>query len=421
MNPVSAATEALDLAVWPLFAAMEKRGILVSFERLDALKKDVEAQYEESLALLEEFAEEPLDPHSGDKVADWMSRQGMTGKKTPSGDRLATDERSLSAQDHPALDCVLQARGLQKLKSTFIEPTWELAQQDKLSDSLCGVIHPHFRLTKVRSGRVSTENPNLLAFPSRDAMGKKIRSCFVARPGHVMVSADYSQLEPRLVTAFSGDPKLLSVYDNDKDLYDSVAADLGIIRQAAKIVTLGVFYGMEKKRLHEQLMLAGCVEGNPPRPIFDEEACGAMIQRWFSTYAQVKSLVNEVVRKAKQNGGWATTAGGRGRFLPALFIDGHGWPAEKLRQEAERQAFNHLIQGSGMEELKRAMNRVDQNVPDFHMLLAIHDELLGEVEEKHRDKIGEWLKGSMEVTVRDKGRVRLKTSCSIADDWGGTK
>lgn len=409
--------ESLDLSVWPIFYRMSRRGLMVSFERLEALLAEVRAKKEEQLFLCGEFAGRPLNPNSGDDVGAWLAEQGFMGKHTKTTHRLATDERSLSQYDHPAIDCILQYRGLNKLEGTFILPVIAKAEQDRVENTLCGVVHPRWRLTKVRSGRVATEDPNLLAFPSRDEMGKKVRSCFVARPGYKLVSADYSQLEPRIVAALSGDPRLLRIYAENRDLYTEIAGDLGVTRTAAKILTLGILYGMGAGRLHEQLLMSGC-RNDDGSPTYDEFACEALIEKWFNTYPGVRRLVNATIAKARASSGWAFTHGWRGRLLPGLFLEGKYWPNAKLREEAERQCFNHLIQGSGMECLKEAMVRIDQaNLPDVYPMLAIHDELIYEVPE-----------GSVfaaaaiaEKMTRDFCGVTLKVSVSEAGDWGSLK
>lgn len=409
--------EALDLSVWPIFFRMSRRGLMVSFERLEALLAEVRAKKDEQLFLCGEFAGRPLNPNSGDDVGAWLSEQGFTGKQTKTTHRLATDERSLSQYDHPAIDCILQYRGLNKLEGTFILPVIAKAEQDRVEGSLCGVVHPRWRLTKVRSGRVATEDPNLLAFPSRDEMGKKVRSCFIARPGYKMVSADYSQLEPRIVAALSGDPKLLRIYAENRDLYTEIASDLNVTRTAAKVLTLGILYGMGEHRLYEQLLLSGC-RNDDGSPTYDEHSCGTLIEKWFNTYPGVRKLVDATINKARASNGWAFTHGFRGRFLPGLFLEGRYWPNAKLREEAERQCFNHLVQGSGMEQLKMAMVRVDQAaMPDVHGLLAIHDELIYEVPEESvfaAPAIAEKMACTFEG-------VELKVSVSEAGDWGSLK
>ena len=235
-------TEELDLKTWPIFFAMSKRGLLVSFERFEELAMDVEGQIEEQRELLDQLAE-GVNPASPASVAGWLEANGFfTGKRTKGG-QVSTDERSLSQlPKHPVIDAILEYRGLTKMLSTFIDPTITMAKRDPAPGG--GIVHPKWRLTRVRSGRVATEDPNLLAFPSRTELGKKVRSCFVARPGYRMVSVDFCQLEPRIVAGLSGDPKLLRIFAEDRDLYTEIATEIGVERQTAKILTLGILYGM---------------------------------------------------------------------------------------------------------------------------------------------------------------------------------
>jgi len=270
---------------------------------------------------------------------------------------------------------------------------------------------------------VACEDPNLLAFPVRDDLGKRVRSCFVARSGFSMCSVDFSQLEPRIVAAFSRDPKLLEMYASGRDIYQETATALGVSRLVSKILTLGIIYGMGAARLEEQLMQAGCVDSEG-LAVYDLPACEALIQRWFETYPWVAEFIKDTVAKARYASGWAYTEDGRGRYLPGLFLTGDGWPAGKLREEAERQAFNHLIQGTGMEQLKKAMIRVVSEVPprcppDVHMLLAIHDELIFEVPECAADTYAKNLSGI--ISVPDFHGVELKTTTAVGPDWGSLK
>src|SRR3990167_1526410 len=214
---------------------MSQRGLLVSIPKLEELLANVRAQMAGQLAVIDAIAGRQINPSSGDEVADWMIGVGLTGKSTRRRKRLATDERSLAGHDHPVLKAVVEYRGLRKLETTFIEPVIQMAS--KTFDS---VIHPRWRLTKVKSGRPAMEDPNLLAFPSREEMGRKVRDCFIARPGYRLLSSDYSQLEPRMTAALSQDSKLLHIFSSGIDLYDGVKADLGVpSRQVAKTLTLG--------------------------------------------------------------------------------------------------------------------------------------------------------------------------------------
>lgn len=409
--------EMLDLATWPIFYRMSQRGLLVSWMKLDALLSYVRDQMQQEFEITQILAGRQINPMSGDDVAKWMIEQGMHGKKTMGG-RLSTNERALEQHDHPLLDAVLEYRGLKKLETTFILPTMQAAKKHPEYLMHGGVVHPKWRLTKVRSGRVACEDPNLLAFPSRTELGKRMRSCFVARTGYKFVSVDYSQLEPRIAAGLSQDERLLKIYNEDRDLYTEVAADLGVSRTVAKTLTLGTLYGMGGMKLYESLIAAGCVSGEPPIPDYDLDKCEDLLEQWFNTYSGVKRLVAQTIEAAKDNEGWAVTVGGRGRLLPGLFVQGWGWPCGKIREEAERQCFNHLIQGTGMECLRKAMLAVDASPWGYYPLLAIHDELIYEVPAGDAEA---WAKGISHTMEGEFHGVTLKTTASIADNWGELK
>ncbi len=394
------ASEQLDLAVWPMFYEMTRRGIKVDMGKLMWLQHEVSM----SLALSTGQLPEEIEFTKPRTIAAWMESQGLQGKRTKSGP-LCTDERSLAIHDDPDLNRVLECRGLAKLLNTFIEPTMDLVLEN--GD---GAVHPRWKLTRVRSGRVACEKPNLMAFPARDPIGLKVRKCFIARPGHTLVSVDFSQIEPRTVAALSRDPKLLTIYRDGRDIYKETGLSLGISRDAAKIVTLGVLYGMEERRLQEQLKLAGME--------YSIEQCEALIDNWFRTYPQVRELANDVCTEARSTGA-ARTDDGRLRFLPGLYLSGNRWPEGKLREEAERQAFNHLIQGTAQEHMKRAMVRVD-GIDGAYPLLQLHDELVFEVD-LEKGTAAFWASTLAYKMATVWQGMHLKTSSKAADSWGDLK
>lgn len=420
--------EQLDLAVWPLLYTATKRGLLVDRERLKTLQTRVEAEMETALARLESLTGKSINPNSGVQVAAWMEDEGLSGKLTRGKDRLSTSERDLKLHVNPVIDSVLEYRGLSKLKSAFILPTLGYSAFD-------GRIHPKWKPTRVASGRLACgkegavktyslwDSPNLMAFPTRDEIGREMRRCFIADPGYTYFSIDFSQIEPRLAAAISKDPELLTIYREGRDIYTEVArklfgvekVDKQLHRLPAKIVTLGVFYGMGERKLYEELLRWGC--GTPEKPLFDIEACGGLIEKWFETYAGVAALVDQTLAEARRAGGWASTALGRRRFLPALFLPGMRYPESKLREEAERQVFNHLIQGTAQEQMKFAMLRVWPAAQrrEFEPLLQIHDELVGQTLFPETVKT---LANTMQ-TVYD--GVDLLTEWTTGDSWGSLK
>lgn len=429
--------EALDLAVWPIFERMTARGLRVDVGKLTGLKADVEDELAAQEAALGAYAGRELNPYSPDDVGAWLKAEGLEGRRRTKGGAVATDERALAqlTDVHPVPGCVLECRGLRKLLGTFIDPTLDMAAKHD------GVVHPRWRLTKVKSGRPSMEDPNLLAFPNRDAWGKKVRDCFVARPGYMLVSVDFSQVEPRVAAALSGDTALIRVFAEGRDLYADMARRIFKLhepdavfktepyntryRQPAKTIMLGcVLYGMQAQLLHDTLIKVGC--GTPSEPFYDLAACEDFVRKRFEPYPRLKDLAYAVAREAREADGWATTRGGRGRFLPALFVKGWRWPASKMREEAERQAFNHRIQGTAQEIMKMAMLRVEAEMrgrlEPVAPLLQIYDEMVYEVEvATGHVRAEEWaasLAAKMTTTLEG---VEIKTSWSVAESWGGLK
>lgn len=439
----SVTPEQLDLAVWPIFARMTERGLRVDLSKLTSLRAEVVEELDAQEAALWAYAGRALNPYSPEDVGKWLYAEGLAGKRRTRTGAVSTDERALSQLVglHPVPECVLECRGLRKLIGTFIDPTLEISYRHG------GVVHPRWRLTRVKSGRPSCEDPNLLAFPTRDKYGKRVRECFVARPGHRLVSVDFSQIEPRVAAALSQDTALLEVFRSGRDLYADMARRVFRLpdhdamfkleplytrcRQPAKIIFLGcVLYGMQAELLHDELIKFGCgtaadpfyplrhdedcvCKGAGPCPVF---TCEDFVRHRFEPYPAVGRLVEETARLARAADGWAETRGGRRRFLPALLIDGHRWPAAKLREEAERMAFNHLVQGTAQELMKEAMLRVDGMAP--FPLLQIYDEMVYEVEASFADEVAPALAATMATCLDG---VEIATAYSVADSWGNLK
>jgi DNA polymerase-1 len=417
--------------------AMTQRGLLVDQSALDALQRKAVDRMEKVLADLEREVGHPINPNSGIQVAEWMEDEGFLGRMTPKGDRLSTNEKSLRLHVSPVIDLTLEYRGLQKIVGTYIEPTRGYSRFD-------GRIHPRWKPTRVASGRLACgreraskegytqwDSPNLMAFPVRDDWGRALRACFVADPGYTMFSVDYSQIEMRNMAALSQDPKLLRIFRENRDIYAETVPELfgvdippdwkdnsewkATYRTPSKVVTLAVGYGIQGRSLFEQLLLWGC--GTPDNPRFPLETCDPLIERWYSIYEMAQARMHDVCDKARREGGWVSTELGRRRFLPALFYRGRRYPQSKLRAEAERQAFNHEVQGVSQEDCKRGMLRVwpRAEAGEFEPLLQIHDELVGQTRDPG---IVPELAAAMQS---ERGGVVLKTEWTTGENWAELK
>lgn len=432
MTPV----EQLDYAVWPMLHAMTARGLRVDQSALDTLQRRAVDRMAAILAELEALVGHPINPNSGVAVAAWMEEEGFEGRMTAKGDRLATNEKALRLHVSPVIDLTLEYRGLQKIVSTYCEPIRAYAAWD-------GRIHPRWKPTRVASGRLACgrekpekvvsrwDSPNLMAFPAHDEWGKALRACFVADPGYTMFSIDYSQIEMRNAAALSQDAELLRIYREKRDIYaETVPALFGVpipdnwreddewktaYRLPSKIVTLAVGYGIADRSLFEQLLRMGC--GTPDNPRFPLEACDPLIERWFAKYVGVRELGNRVCAGARANEGWVETEMGRRRFLPALFYTGRRYPQSKLRAEAERQALNHLIQGTSQEDCKRGMLAIWPLAEQggFEPLLQIHDEVVGQTKDP---SVVPELAAKMQS---ERGGVTLLTEWRTGEKWSEVK
>jgi DNA polymerase-1 len=265
-----------------------------------------------------------------------------------------------------------------------------------------------------------------MAFPAHDEWGRALRDCFVADPGYTLFSIDYSQIEMRNMAALSQDAELLRIYREERDIYtESVPALFGVpvpaditpawkneYRLPAKIVTLAVGYGIQGRSLFEQLLRMGC--GTPDAPRFPLEACDPLIDRWYAHYSGARAKMRAVCDEARAAGGWVLTELGRRRFLPALFYTGRRYPQSKMRAEAERQAFNHLVQGTSQEDCKRGMLAVwpRAEAGEWEPLLQIHDEVVGQTRDPG---IVPELAAQMQA---ERGGVTLKTSYVTGATWG---
>jgi DNA polymerase-1 len=361
-------------------------------------------------------------------VSEWCRQQYIkTGKcglvrQTASHSREATDERALSQirTDHPLIEKILAYRELQKMRSTFVLP---LLGMDRL--------HPNWLLTRVKSGRVATKDPNIMAFPApgRSAWGTRLRECFVADPGWVFVGLDYSQLEMRIAAHLTEDPKLIDIYRTGRDLYVETARELfrtetpekPRYRTPAKVTTLGTLYGIQAYKLWEQLILFGCVDESG-QPWYTIEQCDGLLAGWMGVYSEVPKYIARVVSEARQNNAMVYTAlSGRPRYLPALWLEGERYPNSKLRAEAERQAFNHQDQGTAADVVKRAQVRLwAEQCDEWEPHLQYHDELVLSVRKGREDYWAGRFKTLME---EDSGlfRVPLTVEAKMGETWAGLK
>ncbi len=395
----------VEVPLVSVLARMEKNGILVDETVLSAQGRDLRAR----LAIIEsdlyEIAGETFNPNSPKQVAnilfDHLGLPVIEKKKTgPS-----TSARVLSelAVQHPLPGKLIEYRELQKLLTTYIDRLPEAINPDT------GRIHTSFHQTSTATGRLSSSDPNLQNIPTRTEVGDRIRRAFVAPEGSLLIGADYSQIEIRLLAHLSGDEQLIAAFVEGKDLHRITASRIfaipedkvtGKLRNAAKRINFGIIYGISPFGLARELGIS-------------REEARAYIDRFFAAYPQARSYMDRMVEEATKKG-YAETILGRRRMLPQL--------AEKnvtARNFAKRNAVNTPIQGSAADLIKLAMLKLDRLIEGgtlkAKMLLQIHDELIFEAHEDDVPAASETIKKEMEG-VMDL-RVPLEVKVETGRNW----
>jgi DNA polymerase-1 len=375
------------------------RGVLA--EMSDRAGEDI-ARLETALHVL---ADERINLNSGPQIARVLFEKLKlkTGRRTKTG--FSTDQGVLEelAGAHPFPGLLLEYRALAKLKSTYLDA---LPAQADPSD---GRVHSTFHQVVAATGRLSSSDPNLQNIPFRTPQGRAIRRAFVAPPGALLVGADYSQIELRVMAHLSEDPALIEAFQSGADVHASTARRIfGVkegeldpgLRARAKIVNFGVMYGMGARSLAQQMGI-GLAEAED------------FIREYFGVYARVREFLDGTLEQARARG-WVETLLGRRRYLPDL-----GSPHGGQRSLAERAAINTPIQGSAADLMKLAMIRVCEALrrqrPSARLLLQVHDELLLECPAADAEAVAALTRAELQGCHAL--RVPLEVSVGVGPTW----
>ena len=306
------------------------------------------------------------------------------------------------AEDYPIVKDILEYRGLVKLKSTYAEGLADTIRSD-------GKIHTTFNQTITATGRISSTEPNLQNIPMRMELGRKIRKCFIPKPGYVFLDADYSQIELRLLAHMADDKDLLEAYRSEADIHRITASKVfhvpfeevtDLQRRNAKAVNFGIVYGISSFGLSQDLSIS-------------RKEAKQYIEDYFETYKGIKNYLDNCVKKAKENG-YVTTLYKRRRPIPELSSSNF-----MTRSFGERVAMNSPIQGTAADIMKIAMinvyNALRNNNLDAKIIVQVHDELLIEVSEKDLDAARVVLYEEMKNAA--KLNVNLEVDIHDGKDW----
>lgn len=396
----------LELPLVPVLVDMERAGIRIDKAAFAAFAQEVNAKLAQLTDQMHRQAGVRFNIRSSQQLADVLfNRLGLKAPgKTPGGAASTSAEvlERLAGQ-HPLVDSILEYRKLEKLRSTYLEPLPALADEDDR-------IHTTFNQLATATGRLSSSAPNLQNIPVRGELGRRMRSLFTAARGSVLVSADYSQIELRVLAHFSRDPALIEAFRQGQDIHSRTAALLfdrpreavtPEQRRQAKTINFGLLYGMGPQKLGRELGLT-------------LNAAKDFIAKYFERLSTLKEYYQQVLEQAKQKG-YVTTLAGRRRLLPDI----HSRNAQ-LESQARRQAINTVVQGSAADIIKMAMLKTaaDQRLKSLgaRLILQVHDELLLEVPEPNGRAAGERLSEIMTGVVELD--VPIAADMGVGPDWG---
>lgn len=393
----------IEMPLVPVLAGMEKAGVLLDIGFLNEMSKDLERQIARLEKEIYRAAGEEFNINSPKQLGVILFEKLKVGRarKTKTGYSTDVDVLTRLAGAHPLPKLVLDYRQLFKLKSTYVDAL--PAQADPKTHRL----HTTFNQAVTETGRLSSSDPNLQNIPMREGLGREIRKGFIAEKGFCLLSADYSQIELRLVAHLSGDQALKKAFESGRDIHTETAcAVFGTspekvtpdMRRKAKAINFGIVYGMGPYGLAQQLDI----------PV---DEASLFINNYFETFPQVQAWIALTVEQARKDG-FVCTMLGRRRQLPEI-----NSPNGQRRAFAERTAVNTPIQGTAADMIKLAMVSIHRRLGDeklrSRMLLQVHDELLFEVKEGEMSKVKGMVKEEME------GAVELSVPVAVEMGQGG--
>ncbi len=406
---MSALFDEIEIPLVGVLARMEAVGIGVDAERLKGISDRLTAETEALASSLQKLAGGSFNPNSPAQLARILFEdKGLKPpKKTKTG--YSTDAATLEKlrDDWPEfIDALLEYRELEKLRGTYGEGL----QAEIAAD---GRIHATFQQTVARTGRLSSEHPNLHNIPVRTERGREFRDAFVPAPGFVFLVADYNQIELRCIAHLAEDPGLIEAFTSGRDVHRATASQVFGVDEAdvtsdqrsyAKMVSYGLAYGMEAFGLAQRLSV----------PVSEAQS---ILDAYFAAFPNVHAYMESTVEQARERG-YTETLFGRRRPIPELQNANF-----RIRQAGERQAMNAGIQGLAADIFKVALVRVDRALQESkgasRLVLQVHDEVVVEVADSERDVVGETVIDIM--THAAELNVPLDVNFSWGESWGAAK
>ncbi len=394
----------IELPLIEVLASMEARGFSASEDILKSQADELEKKLGVLRQSIYEQAGEEFNINSPKQLGTILFEKLSLphGKKNKSGYSTDIEVLERLVPINPIASDIIEYRGVSKLLSTYAAGLVSAIASD-------GKIHPHFKQTVTATGRISCVDPNLQNIPIKQEMGRKIRKAFLPSEGSVLVGADYSQIELRVLAHLSEDESLIDAFKNGEDIHRATAARIfgvpkddvtGVQRSGAKAINFGVIYGMSNFGLSNELGIS-------------RKDAEEYINDYFGMHRRVKAYMDLQVAMAKADG-YSLTITGRKRLIPEINASNY-----MVRQLGERLAMNSPIQGSAADIIKVAMNRVYDKIIEekleSNLILQIHDELIIDTKMKELDKVKELIKTSMEEAVEL--LVPLTVDVNTGTDW----
>lgn len=398
----------MELPLIPVLADMELTGISLDTKFLSEMAKTFAKDIKKISDKIYKFAGREFNISSPKQLKEILFEElqiSVAGiKKTKTGLSTAASELEKMKDAHPIIPLISDYRELTKLQSTYIQALPELVNPKT------NRVHTSFNQTVTTTGRLSSSDPNLQNIPIRTALGRKIRQAFVAPQNHILLCADYSQIELRLAASISQDPKMIKSFKEGEDIHARTAAEIHKIpldkvtkeiRRTAKEVNFGILYGLGSLGLSQ-------------RTDMNRNEAKEFIEKYFTVYKKIKDYITKTKSFAHRHG-YVQTIFGRRRYLPDINSS-----MPMLRASAERMAINMPLQGTAADLMKLAMIKIYQDLPKISskskMVLQVHDELVLEVPKTDTKKVAKFVKDTMEDIY--KLPVPLIADVEIGKNWG---
>ena len=411
VQQLTEAYEKIDLPVAAVLAEVERTGIRVDPQALDAMSLTMEKEVRRLEKEIWELAGVEFNVNSPTQLAeilfDKLNLQGPFRRGRGRVRSTAADVLEDLAEQHAIPAKIIEYREVAKLKSTYVDTLPKLIHRET------GRLHTSFSLTGTATGRLSSSDPNLQNIPIRTELGRQIRAAFVAGPGNVLLAADYSQIELRVMAHLSNDPVLLEAFRSGEDIHARTAQEVFNVgplgqtaehRRAAKVINFGIIYGLSPFGLAQNL-------GIP------QKEAAQFINAYFARYRGVKEYLDNSLAETRKTE-MAKTMFGRIRPIPEI-----NSPQVQLRSFAERTALNSPLQGTAADLIKLAMIAIDDRLGrekfEAKMILQVHDELLFEAPEKETQALTELVRDEMENVY--KLAVPLVAEIGVGANWRDLK